>query len=242
MATKKAAPKFSNKHIEIIAGSLSRPKDKRKQELLPQILREWCDVDLQRHWSIEGREAIRERMRKIEKVRKRASDLLRALEEVDDPGRRRIVTLIVLGGREFNLADYVDHALYAREQAEREELTKQLGETREFLVRLAAIEPKAPEFGRGHPRNILAYLVLQDSAAIFEWYTGTKATRGVHRVTRKETGPFWRFASALWPIFFGRDTQGLPAAIKNWQIGRKRFGEQSPLIANIRFRHRTWGI
>ena len=64
MATKKAAPKFSNKHIEIIAGSLSRPKDKRKQELLPQILREWCDVDLQRHWSIEGREAIRERMRK----------------------------------------------------------------------------------------------------------------------------------------------------------------------------------
>ena len=45
------------------------------------------------------------------------------------------MTLIVLGGREFNLADYVDHALYAREQAEREELTKQLGETREFLVR-----------------------------------------------------------------------------------------------------------
>ena len=106
MATKKAAPKFSNKHIEIIADSLPQPKDKRKQELLPQILREWCDVDLQRHWSIEERKAIRERMRKIEKVRKRASDLLRALEEVDDHGRRLIVSLIVLGGREFNSADY----------------------------------------------------------------------------------------------------------------------------------------
>ena len=33
MATKKAAPKFSNKHIEIIADSLPQPKDKRKQEV-----------------------------------------------------------------------------------------------------------------------------------------------------------------------------------------------------------------
>jgi hypothetical protein len=38
-------------------------------------------------------------------------------------------------------------------------------------------------------------------------------------------------------VFHSGD-DGLPAAMKNWAIARKKYGEQSALIANIRIRVR----
>jgi len=230
MAIGNVAPRFSDKDLKIIADSLPAPRSKRRQELLPQILREWCHVDLPRHFSMEGQSAIRTRVKNVAKVGKLARELSQAFEEIDDHGRRRIVYLIAEGEQKLD------------DRAEWTNIDDQLSKTREFLIRLATIEPKVPDFGPGQPKKILPYLVLKDVAAIFEWYTGSKATRRVDRNTGEGIGPFWQFASALWPILFGNDTEGLPAAMKNWASWRSRFDEISALIANIDLRHPTWGV
>ena len=116
-------------------------------------------------------------------------------------------------------------------------MSKRLDEERDFLTKLAAIrEIWKPRPGK--PRNYAAGIVLQDAAAIFERFTGTKAGRVVDVSCGKETGPFFKFASALWPVMFGKGVQGLPAAMKNWA----RHGAKSPLIENIALRHPTWRV
>ena len=120
---------------------------------------------------------------------------------------------------------------------------KRLKEQRDYLAQLAAISPKRYwNTGRGRPRNLAAYLVLQDAAAIYEWFSGTKAARGVSPVDGKESGPFFRFASTIWPIIFEKGCAGLPAAMRNWAVGRARFSERLPFIANLAMHNPTWRI
>jgi hypothetical protein len=57
-----------------------------------------------------------------------------------------------------------------------------------------------------------------------------------------DAGPFWDFAKTIWPLVFRNGTHGLSAAMKNWADARKRFGEESALMANIALRHPTWGL
>ena len=118
-----------------------------------------------------------------------------------------------------------------------------LNQRSDYLAKLATIKPtEFWKFTRGQPRNVPAYLVLQDAAEIFEWLTRIKATREVSRDNGTETGPFFQFASILWPTIFGNGVAGLPAAIKNWAKWRSAYNEQSALIANLARRHPTWGI
>jgi hypothetical protein len=109
------------------------------------------------------------------------------------------------------------------------------------LIRLLAVQFGEPKRQRGQPRNLLTYLILEDAAAIFEWYTETKATRQVNRVTSEDTGSFWEFASALWRIIF-RNTYGLSSAMKKWGHARVHFQERSPFLLNVDLRHPSWGI
>jgi hypothetical protein len=119
-------------------------------------------------------------------------------------------------------------------------MSARVDEESNFLAKLAAIAPEGWwKLGPGQPRNFAAYLVLYDAAAIFRWYSGKKAARGVHRVSGNETGPFFRFVSVVWPAVFGRGIQGLPAAMNNWaDAGSKH----SAVVANIDLRHRAWGV
>jgi hypothetical protein len=64
----------------------------------------------------------------------------------------------------------------------------------------------------------------------------------VVRGESKESGRFFSFASELWPLVFGNGQAGLSAAMKNWAWARRRYDEASALIANINFRHPTWGV
>jgi hypothetical protein len=129
-------------------------------------------------------------------------------------------------------------------RSDRENLKKRLDEERHFLAKLGAIAPKGwrNPGRRGRPRNYPAYLVLRDASAVFSWFGGEEPTREVDRRTGKEIGPFFRFASALWPVVFGKGVYGLPAAMKNWEWARSYYDEESPLIANINMRHQAWGI
>src|SRR5262249_31401370 len=132
--------------------------------------------------------------------------------------------------------------LFSREKVT--EMEERLIQESDFLNNLAAattklMEKKPPS--RGSP-NIRAYLVMMDLAAIFEWLTERKATRQVDRIHRKETGPFWQFRAAVWPLVFGEGVSGLPAAIRRWDELRSLHGEASQLLRNIATRHPPWGI
>jgi hypothetical protein len=189
---------------------------KRRSELLPKILREWNSTDLREHLSRESRPIIQARIKKLESVRKRAERLLEALNAIDELGR-------VVIRRQMILADGLE------------------GTT--FLTNLVRMRPKEVwNLKAGQPPNLAAYFVLKDAADIFEWFTGLKATREVDRDSYKDTGPFWDFASALWPVVFGRGIEGLSSALKNWAHDSVQFDERSALIANIAMRNPTWGV
>ena len=230
----KHKPKFSPEIVQAIVESLPKPRSLVCLELLPRILRKWSDTDLQRHLSMELGATIRERDQSLELVRKCASKLLKALNGVDELGQLIIASEVLrLEGRHTENVS----------RSEWSSLRRRLHDENNFLAKIAEIAPKERRKpARGRPRNVIAYLILQDAAAIFEWFTGKKAARGIDRIDGSETGPFFRFVSALWPTIFGKGAVGLSAAMKNWAYGRSKFGERSALIANIDLRHPTWGI
>jgi hypothetical protein len=215
--------------IKHIADSLPEPVCERRRELLPQIIHEWSYTDLHKHLSMDSRAIIRERIRRIELVGKCARELLQALNAVDETDRTVIMGDMLKSSFEKEVS-----------RSEWANLESRLDEESDFLAKLAGIAPREVwKLGRGQPRNLAAYFVLQDAAAIFAWFTNEKAAREVDRIDHTETGPFFRFASVLWPVVFKRGIWGLKATMKNW-------GEQgsrpSALIANIDLRHPAWGI
>jgi hypothetical protein len=228
-----AAPEFSPEIMNDIAESLPTPRSKRHRDLLSRILREWSHNELREHLSMEPRAITRDRMNKLEAIKSKAGKLLEAFDAIDESGRTLIVTQIVAEKRRLEGVSRGDFA----NQAER------LDEVQDVLAKLAAFSPSQFLKSRpGQPRNLAAYLVLQDAAAIFEWFSGRKAARGVNPIRGAEAGPFFRFAAALWPAIFGKGIAGLPAAMKNWASARSRFNERSALIANMAMCHPEWGI
>jgi len=218
---------FSAQAIKSFAAALPEPMCERRRELLPQILREWIRTDLRRYLPLEKPIIRRKRVNKIQKVRKRASELSRALKTLDQHDRNFIINEILNAEGDVRRSRWAD-------------LNKRLNEEGDFLTQLAEIKIQKPR--PGQPPNYAAYIVLADAAAIFEWFTGKKATRVVDRDYGNETGQFFQFASALWPVLFGKGIQGLPGAMKNWAQWRRSHGAISPLIANIDLRHPTWRV
>jgi hypothetical protein len=226
-----SAPKFNERAVKQIRAFLPTGIDQRRLDLLPLILDEWSRTDLREHLSRESRAMVRERYDRLAKIGKCANDLRQALEAIDQRGMSWIA-------QEMALEDgNTDHEKLI-------EMKERLKDEGDFLRKLAAAKVRLIEEdkrGPGQPRNIRAYLVMKDLAAIFEWLTDRKATRGVDRTDHTETGPFFRFAQSIWPVAFG-NTRGLKAAIKNFVEARKLYQERSPFLYNIAFHHPTWGI
>jgi hypothetical protein len=128
-----------------------------------------------------------------------------------------------------------------RETSEIFATVQRINDESAFLAKLAAAAPAAWRRGRGRPRNITAYFVMNDIAAIYEWVTKMEATREVDRVSNKDSGPFWQFATTIWCVVFG-GTTGLSAAMKNWAGYRRKYGERSALMANLAIRNRAWRL
>lgn len=223
---------------EALQGVLPKPLCTRRCNLLPQILQEWDGGALREHLSRESREKVRERTKELDTVTGLAIRLGEALDKLDDVDR----SLIVL---QMMRAEPSTQKVSPEERVYPEFVYRmaRLRWLSEYLAKLGGVhagENWKPQ--RGQPRNITAYLVLQDAAEIFEWLTGTKATREVDRSDGAETGYFFQFASVLWPVIFGKDAAGLPAAMKNWAQWRKQYAERSALITNIALRYPGWGI
>jgi hypothetical protein len=125
-------------------------------------------------------------------------------------------------------------------------MKERLKDEDDFLRKLAAatvrlIDELDESLSGRRPRNIRAYLVMLDLAAIFEWLTDRKAARGVNRTDHTESGPFWRFAESVWPVAFGT-TRGLTAAMKKWAEARKLYRERYMLLYNMSAHRPEWGI
>jgi hypothetical protein len=229
------APIFNECAVKQICASLPKGIDQRRLDLLPLVLNEWSRTDLREHLSRDIPATKRERDAQLTKVGKYATHLRQALEAIDQPGKSWIAQEI---GREEGSPPFsVSRERHA-------EMKERLRQEDDFLRKLAAATLTLIEEdkrGPGQPRNIPAYLVMKDLAAIFEWLTGRKAARGVDRIYHTETGPFFRFAQSIWQVAFG-NTRGLKAAIANFVEARKLYQEQSPFLFNIAFHHPTWGI
>jgi hypothetical protein len=229
-------PTFNEFAVKQIFASLPKGIDQRRLDLLPLILNEWIRTDLREHLSRDIPAARRKRDAQLTKVGKLATHLRQALDAVDQRGKSWIAQEI---GREEGSPPFS----VSRER--HTEMKERLRQEDDFLSKLAAATMTLIEEDRrgpGQPRNIPAYLVMMDTAAIFEWLTDMKATREVGRDDHKETGPFWHFAVTVWPYAFGKDLYGLSSAMKNWERWHLRYGEKSQLITNIAMSHPTWGI
>jgi hypothetical protein len=217
---------FSAQIIRRIDESLPDPVCDRRRKLLPQILREWSCIELQKHLSLDSRQTIHARIRRLEQIKKSATDLLNALKAADD--ERGLIVFEMLGRAENP------------SRAEWAAMDERLQDENYFLAKLAAIAPgEIWKLRRGQPRNFAAHLVLSDAASIFRWFTHQKPKREVDRIKSTEIGAFFRFASVLWPLVFGKGIHGLPATMKNWEHAGSPY---SPLIANINLRHPTWRV
>jgi hypothetical protein len=240
---------FSEQDIKRIADSLPEPACERRRELLPKILHEWVRTDLRRNLSLPTKQDILKRSQRIKLVVKCAQELLQALSVTTNDDRNQIAYRMVSKGRNLDQIDQSGLNEFRNLKARlEEELKEEIG----FLTRLAAITSTQVKKPPGRPRNFAGYLVLMDAASIFLWYTGMDPVRGVDRITNAESGPFFRFASVLWPMVFEGDTDGLRNSIRNWAVWRPKdelrpanspqMANASPLVANIALRHPEWGV
>ena len=223
---------FSEDAVERIKASLPAGSDQRRLDLLPLILAEWSVHYLPEHLSRESCGTVRKRFASLLKLGKRANELRQALDETDPRARTWIALEMA---REQGSSSSLEKVA---------EIEERLTQESDFHNNLAAAttkltEEKPPSLGS---RNIRAYLVMMDLAAIFEWLTYRKATREVDRICGKETGPFWDFVATVWPSVFGKGLSGLPSAIKNWAQARSLYGEASQLLMDIAMHHPAWGI
>jgi hypothetical protein len=239
MATDDAPPVFTDRDVRLIDKSLPDAVDPRRRKLLGQVLREWSRNDLREHLSRESSAIIRERAKRVKMVGRRARSLLRAIDALDDRDKGAIAVQMPRAGVPLwpKMSGHLK-----RETSEILGMIQRIRDEHAFLAKLASAAPAAWKRGPGQPRNITAYDVMRDAAAIFEWLTNLKAARVVDRVSGDEVGPFWRFLGAVWPVVFGKGDEGLRAAMKNWARLRSLHHEQSALLANLALKHPTWGI
>jgi hypothetical protein len=220
---------LSDETFAEIERSLDVKLSNTRRKLFKRILGEWIGFILPDHLSREPLPIKRHRLARTLNVKKCALRLSNLLSKLDDMDRFAVAHLIEIQ--------------YGQSRSEIERQRKRLMDGSRFIDDLSAIAPQElwRLSGRPRTRTLVSYLVLSDAAAMFEWLTGAQATRVVDRITNSESGGFYWFASFLWPIVFGNQ-HGLQSAIKNWAAWRKRFGERSPLIANIALRHPEWRL
>ena len=182
---------FNAREIELIIQSLPNGADQRRVKLLPKILREWEIHHLPATLSTVPAKTRLARNKRLDKVSDCSRELLQALDAIKRNDEQFLITTEMVRGLRVDLPERLA------------EQTKAWNEMQDLLRKLsiaAAASGKSWKRGRGQPRNTVAVLVLMDIIAIYQWLTGKRVTRRVDRGTYKDTGPFWQFAVAIWPV------------------------------------------
>jgi hypothetical protein len=224
---------FTDRDVRLIIASLEGKIYARRRELLPMLLQEWAATDLQEHLTRESPERIAQRLERLEAIAQHYADAANLVESLDARG---------LTGLASTMASSPDTVvLDAQRYHKAAEAIRQEPERLRQMAVAARDARRIWKRGRGRPRNLPSYLILRDLAAIYEWLVRREASRTVSRTDHGETGPFWDFASAVWPVVFGSD-DGLSYGLRSWAEARQKYGESSPLIANMYLRHPEWRL
>ncbi len=234
---------FSEKNIGIVLTVL-QPNgyvDHITDDLVANVLQSWADVDLAEYAAVENiRAGIAEFSKDFGKLLALAGRLTQVIESLSDVKHEGAL----VASLQFPAPLRHDH----QTMTTRDELAKVVATLVSWGERGAAYQA-AIKGKVGQPPNFLAHLVLRDLAAIFKWATGSEPTRVVKRPGGRhddeaeegeESGPFYNFAAAVWPIVFANGDSGLPAAMKRWAEVKKT--ERSPVIWNINARHPEWRL
>ena len=241
-------PEFRDRDIRLIGASLPNTAIKWRVALLPKILGEWRKTDLLEHLTQVSRSEVKKRNKKLSAVSKRAASLEEALAALGDADRFSVSHAMAKESSASEDAGILTEKSWAFDSQIHEQLS--------FLRALSfGASQSIPKPGRGNPRNLPAYLVIRDIAAIFNYMSGQVAARSVGLTDAGddglrekdgearyygEKGAFMKFASSIWPVVFGRADDGLGAALKNWSPLRNK--EESALISNIHMRHPEWRV
>jgi hypothetical protein len=217
---------FTDRDIGLIQSSLPSGSDPERVGLLPLLLREWARVDLRWHFARTLLPVLARRRGRLKKVAKRAAALIQILDNLEGLDRWELVERLGLA------EDLGILTAYRNEQNKH-----RVDEWRSLTATIAtaAAEPPTWKPGKGQPRNDVAYLVLMDLAALFEYASGLRAGRIVDRHSGEETGPFLNFVRAVWPVIFGKGDAGLSSQLREWASrGSKKSG--------IALRWQEWGL
>jgi hypothetical protein len=239
---------FSVQEIERLTAVLSDCSSRQKQTLLTQILSEWGRIDLEEHLNRTPPTQVLAERKQLEKLARRADELAQLISDLPPDVRFAVAgwELEALSPIEPGSVVYGPKPNVGYQQIQKAD--RRLSEEPARLKEIAAAASKVASIWEPvtlRHSTTIRYLVLQDLAAIFEYATGEKASRKVrvdpHPDAGHEYGAFWVFANASWQIVFG-STEGLGYAIQWWAAARAEYGEQSPVIRNVRLRHPEWRI
>ena len=206
--------------------------------LLAKILPEWSRVELRDHFSRAAAQPLTKARRvATAAVRRDTLHLLASVEALNRMARKRLA--LELAREPDELLLHINEDKVVAEE-------NRLDDNLRFLARIVKATEWSAQRGRpGQPRNVIAYLVLSDLAAMYEYTVGYEATREVVRSggeRGQETGSFFKFAAAVWPVVFEAGDTGLAAAMKTWAAGKRQFAERSPVVANMAMRCPAWGL
>jgi hypothetical protein len=243
-------PVLTERHVQLFQKRLPSLSATRGL-LFPYVLRDWWENELLGILLATDVQSWGRRQARLKKISKSAAAFAAALGALDK-------------GDYWLLAS----ALSEHKDAPNEwgaEVQQHLPHLQALLIDLATVATKHHRSGIGRGKNRFAYPIMQDLAAIYEWMTVRMAQRSVDRSEGDECGPFWDFASAVWPVIFGKGDTGLYFAIKawaenqspdrldewkqaqagdpemwNWQGALDRHGNRSPAVINMSIRHPEW--
>src|SRR5262245_61576651 len=89
---------FTNEQIKKLVAALPGCVDAQRRRLLPRIVKEWGQIDLEEHLRRSTSKQIQARRQQIEEVAKRSLELKRALSELKPHGRFAIASKLLKRG------------------------------------------------------------------------------------------------------------------------------------------------
>ena len=201
---------FTDREIRLMSMSVNTDAERRNE--LEAKLREWSKANLPGYLSLdEWHEPLSPAVRRqIEALSRALTASIEGIQSLAPTIRKKIVGGLasysfIPGTERFEkiaaAGDYVDEFMHRAAWVDN-------------VVR-GILRGREGRFGR--PTKFAPFLTLNDLADMFQAATGKKATRITSRDSDEyDSGPFYEFAAAVWPVVFGKGDSGLSNALRKW--------------------------
>ncbi len=221
---------ISPSDLEKVRRSLPEGLPEAKQRSILMLITEYARYDFPQLAIMPSPMDYAEAAKQIQGVSEQAERLRSLLISMSDLSEWHLADEIA--GRRPKLGELAKQKQQVAILDEIEQFTTFLGEISEI--------GEVPGFQRrkGRPLdNINRLKTLDDLATILWSVTGEKEPRHEGRIFEPLNDPLFSFTSAMWPILFGRNQEGLKTALRKWRSKENnQYRYNSPIIHNIRIR------